>query len=67
MYIMPAWITSQSEVGIVCVPGSQPAKNAKEVTILSEVIMSVSISDSPAAVGGRRFGVIVLKKDEVPA
>jgi hypothetical protein len=66
MYIMPAWITSQSESGVVCVLGSQPARDAKEVTILNKDIMSVSISDSPADVGGRRFGVIVLKKDEVP-
>lgn len=60
MYIMPAWIKSQSEEGVVCVLGSEPAADAQEVTIPSKDIESVSVSDSPADASGRRFGVIVI-------
>jgi hypothetical protein len=57
--IMPAWIKSQSDEGVVCVLGSQPAVDAQEVTIPSKDVESVSLSDAPPDASGRRFGVIV--------
>lgn len=57
--IMPAWIKSQSDEGVVCVLGSQPAADAQEVTISSNDVESVSFSDAPLDAHGRRFGVIV--------
>ncbi len=57
--IMPAWIRSQSDEGVVCVVGSQPAADAQEVTIPSKDVQSVSLSDGPLDAHGRRFGVIV--------
>lgn len=62
--IMPAWIKSQSEEGVVCVLGSEPAADAQEVTISSNDVESVSFSDAPLDSQGRRFGVIVYTKKE---
>jgi hypothetical protein len=62
--IMPAWIKSQSEEGVVCVLGSEPAEDAQEVTIPSKDVESVSFSDAPLDANGRRFGVIVYTKKE---
>jgi hypothetical protein len=62
--IMPAWIKSQSDDGVVCVLGSQPAADAQEVTIPSKDVESVSLSDGPLDAHGRRFGVIVYTKKE---
>lgn len=62
--IMPAWIKSQSEEGVVCVLGSQPAADAQDVVIPSKDVESVSLSDAPPDANGRRFGVIVYTKKE---
>jgi len=61
MKIMPAWITEQTDEGVVCIPGSQPHAGSVEVLIPTEDVDSVVIHDASPIVDGRRFGIIVIK------
>jgi hypothetical protein len=64
MKILPAWIASQTDAGIVCIPGSSPQPGSVDVFIPHEDIEQVAVDEQSPPVDGRRFGVIVIKPKE---